>query len=331
MLQLIISALMIGMCAGAQNLPSGARLHSNVHEFGVVLQSTSVEHAFLVRNEGTAALTLRVAGATRGLNARYPRTIAAGEEGAIHVRLDTRRLKGDVDAQAVVLINGDETNPLTLSVKGIVQEPLEILPLPAFFISVWKGESVERTITLVNHLPTPLAIARVETEGPHFTASARTLEAGQRHELTVALRGDATPGRYKGMLLIHTDPPASQPVRIPVHLLVKDDVWVTAPDVNFGGINRTELSRTPGLMKLLQQTFVIRSRTGTMELLSAETDVPGVTLRRDPENVASEAFRVDAGVDLEHLPDGDFQGYIRIKTSHPSFPEIVLPVKGSVQ
>jgi hypothetical protein len=258
--------------------------------------------------------------------------IPPGQEGLIRLQLPTWDLGDDVTAQGSFRLNDAAASPVTLTLKAQVRPRLiEVLPLPAAFISVFAGDSGERTLTVESHLLRPLALTRVEPLGTHFTAAVAEEVAGRVFRLTVTVPPGTAPGRYQEAVVLHTDDPGQPRVRVPVHVLVKTELYVNPEVADFGVIELADLDANPGLVDLLSQKLLVKRRAGTFELGAVTCDVPALSLTRTPADGAGQVFAVDVRPDASKLRPGKLEGTMRIATSDPRFPELVVPVRGEVR
>jgi len=111
-----------------------------------------------------------------GITTRMKPVIAPGEEGPITVRWDTGRVKGDVSGEVVLYLDDPAQSPVVLLLKGVVKPALEVLPSRAVFLSMFKGESIEQTVTIINNEERPFAITRLEPRGQHILADLRAVD-----------------------------------------------------------------------------------------------------------------------------------------------------------
>src|SRR4030042_802517 len=138
------------------------------HTFGTVKQGETITHIFVIRNTGSAPLkSTRMELSQQGMTARIKPVIHPGEEGQITVRWDTGRVKGEVLGEVVLHLDDPAQPPIVFLLKGIVKPPLEFVPSRAVFLSVFKGESMEQTATLINNEARPLSIVRLAPHGQH--------------------------------------------------------------------------------------------------------------------------------------------------------------------
>jgi len=306
---------------GAAFAAAHASLTASEYDFGSTGQGTHVNHVFTVRNTGDSPLRFLGAELTMpGMQARFsPGEIAPGAEGKLTLDWATDHVAGVVEGAARIRWN-DPTQPLlSVTLKGSVVPPISIEPIPAVFLSTYANEPGERVLTIRNNQPQPLAVRHAET-GPHETASIATVETGKVFSITIRPAPHTAPGKYEDTLTLTTDA-ASGSIAIPVHLWIKPDLYANPETIDFG----TLAPDAPALT----QSVVLRSRSGTFQVKSLDSDVPGVSVSSTPSG-KSGAFTLVAQVQPHDLRADALSGRILVKTSDPQFPEIVIPVTGTV-
>jgi hypothetical protein len=110
---------------------------------------------------------------------------------------------------------------------GVVKAPIDLIPMGAVFAAVWKGESAEQSVTIVNNLPTPLQVRGLETEGQHFTAKLVTQKPDKVYKVIVAVPHDVPPGRYTGFVYVDTDSARFSRIRLGVNIFVKTEMYLS--------------------------------------------------------------------------------------------------------
>ena len=301
------------------------------HTFGTVKQGETITHTFVIRNTGSAPLKIaRMELSQQGMTARMKPVIPPGEEGQITVRWDTARLKGDISGEVVLHLDDPGQPPVVLLLKGVVKPVLEVLPSSAVFLSVFKGESIEQTVTIINNEERPLTITRLEPRGQHFLADLRAVDPGKVYQLVVRVPPETPPGRYREAIDVHTDQAERSPIKIAVNILVKTELYVFPDSVDFCIVNLEDLARTPSLIESIKQPVLVKKRQGNFEIKSVTSDLPFFTISQDPAD-RSGTFRIDVGLDRDKLRPGEIQGSLRIRTDDTEFPELLVPVRGELR
>lgn len=327
----IILGLLCG-CLSAQAVDAGGvTFLETTHDFGPVKQGSKIAHSFTVKNNTTAPLPIQsVQLSMPGMNARFRPVIAAGGEGTITLEWDTSHLTGVMDGEAIVGFGDSPERSTTLLLKATVRPPLEILPFPAVFLSAFQGEDNECRLRLVNNEDEPASVSLSAIAGQHFTASLTTIQPGRVYELVAKIPSTITPGRYDEELSLSTGNPRFAGITIPVHVLVKPDLYANPEAVDFGPVSAEELRKNPATRELLTQTFLVKKRKGEFEIKKVGSDLKAVAVRRDPPQGKSATYRVDVALDPQKVKPGKLEGYVEIVTDDRNFPTIRVPVAGTV-
>jgi hypothetical protein len=292
------------------------------HDFGSVKQGETVRRVFAVKNSGSEPLRIeRVDFQLPGMKARFKPPVPPGGEGSIDVEWATAHVAGAIETEALVRLEGSST-PLRIALKIHVTPPVEIRPLSSVYLSAFVGEEVERVLTIENHEESPIT-ASVEGGGGLVDAKLATLAAGKRFTLTVRPASGVKPGRYEEVLTLSARGARPSTTKIPVHLLVKPDLYANPQEADFGQVSPA------GVTDSLVETFLVKRRQGAFNITSIGCDDPAVKVDVTPKT-PSETFRVDVRLAPSALRRGKLESTIRIATDDPRFPALVVPVHAEV-
>lgn len=323
-----ISVLLFGAPIRAQ--APRASVPNAVYDFGPVKQGTRINHSFTVKNIGEEPL--RFTGAELslpGMQARVaPVVLLPGAEGTVTIEWITDHVAGAVTGVARMQWNDPAHSELVLTLKGSVTPPISIEPIPAVFLSTFANESVERTLTIRNNGERALALTRVEP-GPHVAASLATVETGKVFTVTVRAAPDTPVGRYEASLTLVTDDPTAGRITLPVHIWVKAELYANPDTVDFGTVRREDARRANAANAGLTQSLFLKKRTGKFEIKSIASDLPILAVTHSPSG-PGDSFEIDVRLRPEVLARGKIDGKIRVVTNDTEFPEIVIPVTGTV-
>jgi Protein of unknown function (DUF1573) len=305
-------------------------LFESIHTFGTVIQGKTITHTFAIRN--TSAVPLKIARmelSQLGMTARVTPVILPAQEGKVTVNWDTHRVNGDLTGEVAVYFDEPAQPPMLFLLRGVINPPLEVLPSRAVFVSLFKGESAERTITIVNNEVQPIAITRLDARNQRFVADIHTVESGKVYQIRVKVPPETPPGRYREALEVYTDDPKRGPIKIGVNVLVKENLYTFPDTVDFGTISLGELARTRSIPNLTQ-TVLVKKREGEFEINSVASTLPFLRIHRVPAG-RSNTFRIDVSLDHNELLPGKVNGSLRIRTTDTEFPELEIPVRGELR
>jgi len=327
---LLAAAALAGEAGKAGAAPQ-ASLAATDYDFGEVGQGQTISHDFLVKNLGKGVLrTERAELSHRNMQLRAP-TIGPGSEGRIRLELKTTESAGRIEAQAIVFFNDPLLPKAVLTLRGKVRPPIEFRPFGAVFLAAFKDEPVERVLTVVNNEANPLAIKQIRSEGSHFVAALKTVEAGKVYTVSVRVVPGVPVGKYEETLVIDVSSPTARVLKLPVHLFVKPDLYATPDVADFGPVSLA-LIRGPGRSQdLLNQTILVTSRRDQFSIVSIVCDVPAVTVRQTPTGGPSRTFQVDVSLNQQRLVRGPLRGSIAVRTSDPDLPELRIPIQSDVR
>ena len=181
----------------------------------------------------------------------------------------------------------------------------------------------------MNNEERPLKIGQLQVQGDHFKADVRTVRDGRAYEVAIDVPPGLPAGRYMDTLLVETDHPRRKQLTIGVNVFVKDDLYASPEFVDFGEVSSQEL-RNPMLNKLLVQSFMLKKRRGPFSITHISSDISGVNIASHPAG-ASDSFRIDVSLAAAQVQPGSLAGTIRIRTDDRVFPEVVIPIRGTVR
>ena len=307
-----------------------ATVRGDRFDFGTIRRGERIAHTFPVHNSGTARLAFSGANLSMpGMTCRMSPPIPPGGDGTIAVEWKTDRVQGAVEGIAEIATNDPARPSLRLTLAGRIEGPLDIEPIPAVFLSTFRGEGVQRDLSLRAHVGRPVGLRLVPSADAHYRATIDPAGAATAWRLTVDAAPDAPPGRYEESLRIESSDPSIGAVTIPVHLFVKPDLYANPDDLDFGSMRIASL-RNPAARKLSAQTFFVKKRAGTFRITGLRSNVPGLELRADPASGAAGSFQIDAGIRADALTPRRLDGTITIETDDPAFPALTVRVGGTL-
>jgi hypothetical protein len=316
--------------ARAADAAPKAALDATSFEFGRVPRGTVVAKAFVLSNLGAAPLRIEAMQFSMpGMRARVASTIEPGASAELKIEWDTSHYTREAEGQVLLSLNDPALPRLALTLTGFVVSPVEIEPVPAFYLSQFQGEASVQTVTIRNNRDRDLRVTGTERRGEHFTLAVETLEPGRVFAVTATSSPDAAPGEYRESALVFTDDPERSKIRLDVNLLVKRAVHASVEAIDMGRVRIASVRANPSLLDLLRQTVIVESRSADMRITKVESDLPFVTLQYEPEGPA-QRVRLDVGLDPNKLAAGEYASTVRVHTSVEAVPVIELPIRLTV-
>jgi hypothetical protein len=335
--------LLVAGPAPADEQAPRAHLEESRYDFGAVKTGAKVQHTISLRNLGAADLIIQdMRFSVPGLRVQAPRVIPPRGEGALMLELDTSGLRGEVDGQVILGTNDPQAARLELQVRGRVESLVDLFPRPAIFLSAfrWEVEEKEAAIAIVNRDESPLEILAVRPEGDRFTARLKPIEKERRYELAVKLRGSGPSGMGLGRITVSTN--QGETIAVPVFTLLRDKIYVSPLEIDFGRIILQQVERQPEFLKSRTETLYVYKYLGENFRIQVESapsfiavektppDGPGAMVNI-PRQGPTAIFELKVVPIREKLKPGRLEGTIRISTNDPEFPEILVQVRGELE
>jgi hypothetical protein len=190
------------LCAGALAADGPRALVAPSElDFGRVPHDAPIHQQFRISNVGTEPLRIERVLLTPPLRMVGMRAqVAPAADATLQISLDPSKLSGRFEGDIVVFTNDAAAPQIALSIRGEIIPPIELTPVPAFFLAGVRGQEAVSWIDIVNHEAAPIELEAPQHSPIHFTSRVETIEPGWRHRLWIALTPDGpagkTPGRH---------------------------------------------------------------------------------------------------------------------------------------
>jgi len=305
----------------------GPRLVCNepVYDFGTVRNDDSIEHTFLLRNEGDRLLVINRVHANCGCTTtRLPqRRIQPGGEIELAARLSLKGRRGKQRKSIYVYSNDPKSPRYHLKLVGEIQREIEVRPYRINFIGV-AGEPIdEKTVRIISTTDKPFKITSIKTNDVSFcTVSVEQFEKARKYELKVNLTDAVlqTGGNLRGKLAVCTDHSEYAYIEIMVAAFVQKELMVTPHELF--------LPEFSGKGKPLHRSFIVKSpRHKPFEIIGIE--MSGIDADEMTEKLGAGRYRVKL---MNLRPAMDMEGKVfRIRVKNSDGKEQVLDVPIRVQ
>lgn len=291
-----------------------------VHDFGKVESGAMVKHDFVFTNTGNA--TLEIVSVRPGCGCttagRWDTRVEPGQTGRIPLQFNTSGFSGKVSKGATVTCNAVGQNNVFLQLQGLIWRPIEITPMSVYFNTSPEAFTNEtRTVRISNNLNVPLTLSPPECANKAFRVELATIQDGREYELRVTLPEALSSGFAQANVTLKTSSTNTPSLSIPVYAYVQP-VIVASPSL---------ISLPPGPLAVSVIRAITIRNTGTNHLVLSEPSIsiPGATLSlREIQTgrLYSVTVTIPAGLQLQ----ANQQAEVSLKSNHPKFPLIKVPV-----
>lgn len=290
-------------------------------DFGVVNGVTQdLEHAFVLRNDGDAALTIRQVRASCGCTTtRLERqTLPPGEATELKAVFNVRGRRGP-QRKAIHVESDDPATPvLDLSLAADVRRALETDVSGVYFGQMRPGEAVSRNVRVTAGEGRAFRLLSA-TYGALPLTVELPAEAAAAHDVRVQYKGGSETGMggVFGELILRTDMPGFETLNLPVSGYLMPDVAVLPAEM---AVRETERG-----WETLTRLLIVRARAQEAFKLESVT-VRGVTLEYAIEVATGPTARIRLG-QCEGPVAPDAALTVRVIRASGEALELVVPVR----
>ena len=264
--------------------------------------------------------------------AEFDKAIPPGREGTIKATIDGKKLfPGMFEKNFTVDTNDPANKQFTLTVQGVVKRVFELSREMK-----WTGftdDDLKFDVNITNLLATPIDVKSVrwaeDVRGKELEdrigLKIDTVEKGKKYLLRIWKKKELRPDNVMADIILTTDFPKIPEKRIPMSIVVQNDVQIYPDRLYFG-----EMLIPAGATKPFDRTFnIIAARGDSLKILRAVPSRADMTVKIQ-ELQPGKSFRGTIWVRPE-TRIGQYEGSIKIYTNYPKYKELVLDIVGSVR
>jgi|tagenome__1003787_1003787.scaffolds.fasta_scaffold20789380_1 hypothetical protein len=210
-------------------------------DFGSMQRGTSKSHEFVIRNVGTAPLTIRNGGTTCKctLSKFADESIAPGGSTTVKLEWTAKIDSGPFTQEATVLTNDPTQSQIKLTVTGQVLALSGVEPADFLFDKVSVGQMKSAQVYVMAMLQDDLTVKDPEISDPtvrdKFDVKIEPVEqsalpnklAKRGYRVTVSAKDSLPVGRFHAWLTLHTNLPDAAKLEIPIVGQVVGDISVS--------------------------------------------------------------------------------------------------------
>lgn len=301
-----------------------------IFDAGTVSKGERVKVDFVLENQGQADLEISDVRPSCGCTvASFDKKIPAGGKGKVHAELETIDFQGPI-AKTVTVLSNDPANPrLTLTIKVKIEPHIAVTPGYARYIYVQTLDpgTVSQTLWAIDY--PDFQLLEVKSPYPFVSASfheakgeeAKAEGVGRQWRIDMTIQPDAAVGPLREFLVVKTNHPKQQEVRIPISGFVRPLMHLTPQVADFGKVEKITEAREIELS-------LVNFGEDAVTISGVDSDVAGVSAQVEATE-AGRRFKVKVKL-APGAAKGDLQTKLRIKTSAAKMPVLELPVKATV-
>ena len=235
---------------GSQKFKSAARPIINVerlYNFGVLQNGEVGKHQFVVKNEGTADLSISVEETSCKCTAANlgQEIVKPGDSAVIDVTWKTADFIGEYTQKVLLQTNDPDMMMVELEVRGKIVADARAIPSELAFTNITKGFAAQTQTQIVCYKNPPLEIAVYEFLNPEVKDKFELLidplkeeeyrsepDATGGYRLTLNAKNDLPLGAFSETLVLKTNSSLQPDIKIPVHGTVVGNVSLAGPGWN---------------------------------------------------------------------------------------------------
>ncbi len=286
------------------------------YDFGTADNSQSVEHTFVVRNDGDLTLEISQVRPSCGCTVASitERNVAPGAETRITARLSLTGRQGPQHKVMTVESNDPKQPQFILTLKGVAGSALEIQPARLMLVQQAAGSQPTGAVHVTGLPGTPFHVTAVEANSDRVVATVETVEDGRIYRLNIAPAQPLAPGQLEATVIIRTDHPQRPTVEVPVVFMAKTDLVVAPRELVFPASSTEPITRYIIVRANDNQTFKI-----------ANVETPDAEIKTEITPFGPTGFRIQ----LSNLkPTSNLnQRVIRVHTAIPGQPPLDVPLR----
>lgn len=284
-------------------------------DFGPVPRGPSLVHSFRMVNRSREVVHVAGVRVSCGCVQAQPTkdTLAPGEDGAVVVRMDTRRFTGSKTVTIYVTMDRPLADEARLWVQAIGRDDVAIAPDTLAFGRCRRASEPGAAADVTLYGGWRLTAARAES---HYVrlALAETLrdDATASYRVQARLRADTPPGRWFTDVWLETNNPQAPRLRLPLTVEVEGSLTVSPQVVSLGEVRPGEEAERRVVVRGVRPFQILRI-DGDGDGLIVRDAAPGsrpvhvLTVRLKALGAGDLARSLRLTTDLAEDPSADFE------------------------
>lgn len=285
-------------------------------DFGTVDNSQSVEHTYVLRNEGDLTLEIGQARPSCGCTVASitERNVPPGGETKITARLSLTGRQGPQHKAITVESNDPKQPQYILTLKGVAGTVMDVQPARVMQAQIPAGTQPTNTVTIAGLPGTTFQITNLEATTDRIKAAVETVESGRVYRVNVWPSQPMEPGQIEATMVIHTDHPQKPTVEVPVVLMAHMDLTVAPREMVFPLASDEPVTRYIIIRALDNRPFQL-----------SHVETPSADIKWEISPFPPNGHRIQIS---NFRPTADMnQRVFRIHTTVPGQPPLDVPIR----
>jgi hypothetical protein len=296
-----------------------------------------VKYDYVFTNTGNAMLTISEVKVSCGCTTAgtWQRQVEPGKTGSIPIQFNSVNLSGPIIKTVTVACNDSNQPMVTLQLKGTIWKPIDVTPTYAIFNLLADSLTNEsKAVRIVNYTSEPLTLSAPESGNKSFSAEIKTITPGKEFDLLITAVPPFTNTTIQAPILVRTSSTNMPVISVNAIAMIQQTIMVMPnqitvpsaplPSNTMAGV--TVRNNGAAGVTITEPTVALvtsRLEAGTNPVEAKP--IPGVEARvqeLQPGRVFNVVLRFPGGFEI---PPGQ-RGELSLKTSHPQFPLLKVPI-----
>ncbi len=225
-----------------------------VYEFGTKNESETLNHTFVIKNEGDENLNLGKVRACCGAKVKVAKKmLKPGDELEIPFEMKLKGRKGKQDKNIFIASDDPKTPYLNLKIRGDVKRYYQISERYISLENISTDSEISEKVTITQEAEFPFSITKVKTNNSSFSASFSKLNIPLsslvKYEVTISGKGPFEVGRLSNRVKIFTDNDAFPYMTVYLSGVIKNPLSILPKSI---AVTKSE--------KIIKRFLAIRSK-----------------------------------------------------------------------
>ena len=306
---------------------------STAFNFGRAKSGETLKHDFIFTNMGNAILEVTDVKPGCGCTTAgaWDKFVEPGKTGRIPLQFNSTGFGGQVAKSATVICNDPARTNLFLQISGTVWKPIDVAPQMAMFnINAEAPTNETKVLKIVSNLEEPVTLSDLKCNNGSFKAEIKGVKPGKEFELYVTAVPPFSNATVFSTITFKSSSTNAPMLSVSAYAMVQQAVTVSPQQV--------VIPSGPLKNPVTSSVMVRNGSTNALQLSDVRLDLKGVEVKvNQPQTgqLYSISMTFPVGFELQQLQKAEdggdgtrrpASGLLTMKTSHPKFPEIKVPI-----